>query len=339
MKQTDPDRRPHCVIRAIMAASTPLRTSGEQRVRITPPGERRLRNVVVAFVVVFNLVLLVIPVGMAFVGSFHRWNPLNGTFEFLGLKNYIDLFTSPIFVTTAVNTVVFGVVAIIARVVIGLALAVAIYSKLIKYKSLFRTIFYMPTVTPMVAVAYVWKIMYNPQVGALNTFMGLDINWLFDTRFAMPAILMLTIWKDFGYAVILFLAGLYSLPEDALEAAEVDGATGMQRFRWIVLPLLKPMTIFVVITSLISYLQTFIQVMVLTKGGPGHSTYIISYLLYDEAFVKYNFGFASAIAFVLLIFTALLTMISFKLGNMGETSVFAGRSPKRAVAKTRGEGA
>ncbi len=280
-------------------------------------GEAGLRNSVVLVIVLFNLALLVIPVGIALSGSFHNWNPLNGTFDPVGWANYQRLFTDPRLIRSTINTVVFGVIVIVARVVLGLLLAVAIYSRTTRFKTLFRAVFYMPTVTPLVAVAYVWKVMYDPQVGAINSVFGLDINWLFDTRFALPSIIVMTIWKDFGYAVILFLAGLYSIPDDVMEAAQVDGANAWKRFWGVTLPLLRPMTIFVVITSLISYLQSFVQVLVLTKGGPGHSTYLISYLIYDEAFVKYNFGYASAIAFVLLIVIAGLTAISFAVSGIG----------------------
>jgi multiple sugar transport system permease protein len=207
----------------------------------------------------------------------------------------------------------FSAVVIFFRVALGLAIAAAIFSKVARGKTFFRTIFYMPTVTPLVAVAYVWQMMYNPQTGAINTFFGLDVNWLFDPQLALPSIMAMTIWKDFGYAVILFLAGLHSVPEDALEAASVDGAGAWQRFWRITFPLLAPMTVFVVITSIISYLQAFVQVLVLTKGGPGTSTQLISYLIYDKAFLKYDFGYASAAAFILLIITALLTLISFRL--------------------------
>lgn len=283
---------------------------------ISYKGERGVRNSVVIALIVFNFVLLVIPVAIALVGSFHNWNPLNGTFTPVGFDNYIRMFQDPRLGTSIVNTVVFSAFAITARVILGLALAIAIFTKVTRFKTFFRALFYMPTVTPLVAVAYVWKIMYDPQVGAINTFLGLDINWLFDTKFALPAIMLMTIWKDFGYAVILFLAGLYSLPEDIMEAAAVDGASGWKRFWLITLPLLRPMTVFVVITSLIAYLQAFIQVLVLTKGGPGTSTYLLSYLIYDEAFVKYNFGYASTIAFGLLVVSATLTALSFAVSGM-----------------------
>ena len=284
-------------------------------------GERTLRNTVIIVIGASLLVLTAYPIGLAFVGSFHYWNPLNGAFDFIGLENYTDLFSSGEFWSSLLRTGVFSIVVIFFRVALGLAIAVAIFSNLTRGKAIFRTIFYMPTVTPLVAVAYIWQMMYNPQTGAINTFFGLDINWLYDPNFALPSIIGMTIWKDFGYAVILFLAGLHSIPEDALEAASVDGANAWQRFWQITLPLLAPMTVFVVITSIISYLQAFVQVLVLTQGGPGASTQLISYLIYEKAFVKYDFGYASAAAFVLLIFTAILTLISFRLSTGRKNSL------------------
>lgn len=274
-----------------------------------------LRNVVMAFMVIFYGIFLIVPIIIALVGSFHQWNPLNGVFNFIGLENYINVFKSSLFWKSSWNTIVFSTVVIFFRVGLGLAIAYAIYSKLIKYKSFFRTIFYMPVVTPIVAVAYVWKIMYNPQIGLINNLLGIDLNWLFDSKAALPAIMIMTIWKDFGYAVVMFMAGLYSLPQDCFESAKVDGATSWQTFKKVTLPLLKPMTLFVVVTSIISYIQTYVPVMVMTEGGPGTSTFLSSYIIYDEAFVKYNFGYASAISFILFIITAVLTIISFKVSS------------------------
>ena len=217
------------------------------------------------------------------------------------------------------NTVIFCVVVVIFRVALGLAIAYALNSKLMKHKTLFRTIFYMPTVTPLVAVAYVWKIMYNPQFGLIDNIFGLDINWLYDSRFALIALMVMTIWKDFGYAVILFLSGLLSLPSDCYESASIDGANAWQTFRYITLPLLKPTMLFVVVTSIISYLQAYVPVLVMTTGGPGTSTYLSSYLVYDQAFKQYNFGFASAISLFILVLTAVFTLISFKVTGANES--------------------
>lgn len=274
-----------------------------------------LRNSVVGIMSIFYIVFLIVPIIIALVGSFHQWNPLTGIFKFIGIENYIEVFKSKLFWTSMWNTVIFSAVVIIFRVGLGLAIACAIHSKLVKYKSFFRTVFYMPVVTSLVAVSFVWKLMYNPQIGVINNIFGLDINWLFDTKYALAAIIVMTIWKDFGYAVVMFMAGLYSLPEDCFEAAEVDGATAWQKFKYVTLPLLKPMTLFVVVTSIISYIQTYVPVMIMTEGGPGTATFLASYIIYDEAFVKYNFGYASAISFVLFVVTAVFTIISFKISN------------------------
>lgn len=187
-----------------------------------------LRNIVVIAMIAFFSIFLIVPIGIAFAGSFHEWNPLSGTYNFLGLENYKEVFTSSLFGKSMLNTLIFSVVVIIFRVGLGLGIAYAIYSPLVKHKSFFRAIYYMPVVTPMVAVAFVWKFMYNPQIGTINQIFGLDVNWLMNPKIALLAVIIMTIWKDFGYAVVMYMAGLYSLPSDALEAAKVDGANGWQ---------------------------------------------------------------------------------------------------------------
>ena len=277
-----------------------------------------LRNIVVTVMVIYFTIFLVVPIGIAFAGSFHEWNPLSGTYNFLGLANYIEVFTSGLFGKSMLNTLIFSVVVIFFRVGLGLAIAYAMYSTLVKHKSFFRAVYYMPVVTPMVAVAFVWKFMYNPQIGTINQIFGLDVNWLMNPKTALLAVMIMTIWKDFGYAVVMYMAGLYSLPADALEAAKVDGASAWQTFRYITLPLLKPMTLFVVITSIISYIQAYVQILIMTEGGPGTATYLASYIIYDEAFVKYNFGYASALSFVLFVITAVFTWLSFRVSGTEE---------------------
>lgn len=278
-----------------------------------------LRNIVVVAMVVFFIVFLIIPIGIAFAGSFHEWNPLSGTYKFLGLENYKQVFTSKLFGKSMFNTVIFSVVVIVFRVGLGLGIAYAIYSTLIKHKSFFRAVYYMPVVTPMVAVAFVWKFMYNPQIGIINKIFGLDINWLMNPKTALIAVIIMNHLEGFlDMRLSCIWHGLYSLPADVMEAAQVDGASGWQKFRYITLPLLKPMTLFVVITSIISYIQAYVQILIMTEGGPGTSTYLASYIIYDEAFVKYNFGYASALSFVLFVITAVLTVLSFKVSGKEE---------------------
>ena len=278
-----------------------------------------LRNIVVFLLAVFFIVFYLMPIFAVFAGSFFRWNPLKNQMKFIGSDNWGKLFHSSLFWKSVGNTFLFAAVATIFRVIIGLALSNALFSKLIKHKSVYRVLYYIPTITPLVAVSFVWKFIFAPRIGLLNQMLGTNINWLFDGRYAMTAILILTIWKDFGYAVIMLLGGLYSAPQECYEAAEMDGASAWQRFIFLTLPLLKPTIIFVVITSLISYFQTYIPVMVLTKGGPGTQTYLASYLIYEEAFSKYNFGYASALSFVLFIMIAVLTGFSFKITGTEES--------------------
>ena len=277
-----------------------------------------LRNLTVTGMIIFYVVFLLVPIGIAFAGSFHEWNPLSGIYRFTGIENYVNVFTSALFGKAMLNTLIFSVVVIFFRVGLGLAIAVAIYSTLVKHKSFFRAVYYMPVVTPMVAVTFVWKFLYNPQIGSINQILGLDINWLMNPKTALIAIMVMTIWKDFGYAVVMFMAGLYSLPSDAMEAAKVDGASSWQTFKYLTLPLLKPMTLFVVITSIISSIQAYVQVLILTEGGPGTATYLSSYIIYNEAFVKYNFGYASAMSFVLFVITAVFTWLSFRVSGDSE---------------------
>ena len=272
-----------------------------------------MRNLSMGFLVLYMGLFLIVPVLIVAVGSLHQWNPLNETWKWIGLENYVRMFSYPTFWQAMINTVIFCLVVVFFRVLLGLSVAYALNSKMTRFKTFFRTVFYMPTVTPLVAVAYVWMIMYNPQFGLIDKIFGLDINWLFDSRFALPAIMAMTIWKDFGYAVILFLSGLMSLPSDCYESSQIDGATAWQTFRYITLPLLRPTMLFVVVTSIISYLQAYVPVLVMTKGGPGTSTYLSSYLVYDQPFKQYNFGYASAISLFILLLTAVFTLISFRV--------------------------
>lgn len=271
------------------------------------------KNVAVGLLVVYLAIFLVYPVYKAFAGSLHDWNPLIGKYDFIGLDNFKAVLGNDLFWKSMNNTLIFTFFSVLFRIIIGLALALAISSRLTRFKTFFQGLFYMPTITPLVAVSFVWMWMFDPQFGLINKIFGLDINWLKDSDWALPAIIIMTIWKDFGYATVIFLGGLMGLPEEVFEAAEVDGASKWQTFWKITLPLLKPTTIFVLITSLISYLQAYIQILIMTDGGPGTSTYVISYLIYDEAFVNYNFGTASAMAILLFVVIGLLTLIMFRV--------------------------
>ena len=275
-----------------------------------------LRNIVVIGLIINYLVFLAYPIIMALLGSFADWNALIGEFKFIGVDHYIRLFNEALVWQSLWNTFIFTVTVTAVRTALGLLVAVGIYSILVKSKSFFRTVYYMPVVTPLVAASFVWLWIYNPQMGLANQLLNTRMNWLMNPNFALPAIMFMTVWKDFGYAVVIFLAGLYSLSKDCYEAAYIDGSNARQIFWYITLPLLKPISFFVIITSLIAYLQTFVPIWVMTKGGPGTTTYVISYLIFNEAFTNFNFGYASALAFVLFAFIGSLTFVSFKVSNI-----------------------
>ncbi len=260
----------------------------------------------------FYAVFVIMSIGIAFVGSFHVWNPLRGTFEFNGIENYVRLFADPLLVSSLFNTVIFALISVLFRIIFGLGIAVMLYSRLSRAKIFYRTVFYMPTITPLIAVAFVWTMMLDPEVGPINEILNTNINWLNEPSTAMLSVIAMTIWKDFGYAVVMFLAGLISLPKDCFEAAEIDGANARQVFTYITLPLLQPTMLFVVITSLIGYFQAYIQILIMTEGGPGTVTYTLPYMIYEEAFENYNFGYASAISFVLFVLVSIVSAISFK---------------------------
>ena len=272
-----------------------------------------LRNIAIFFLVANLAIFTVYPIGKAFAGSMHQWNPLNGTYSWVGLKNFQAILTDGLFWKSIWNTFYFSAFSVIFRIVIGLGIALMLYSKMTKYKTVLRGLFYMPTVTPLVAVSLVWVWMYDPQFGLINRAAHLDVNWLHSATWSLPAIIIMTIWKDFGYATVLYLAALMNVPKDLYEAAEIDGANSSQIFWRITLPMIRPTTIFVLITSIITYMQAYVQFLMMTEGGPGTSTYTISYLIYDTAFVKYNFGEASAMSIVLFVITCILTLIMFKV--------------------------
>jgi multiple sugar transport system permease protein len=276
-----------------------------------------LKIIVVFLLCIYFAIFLIYPVYRALAGSLHNWNPLIDKYDYVGFDNFVRVLGSSLFWESMYNTFIFSFFSILFRIVIGLSLAIALFSKLTKYKTLFRAIFYLPTITPLVAVSFVWMWLYNPQFGLINATFGLDINWLKDSTMALPSIILMTIRKDFGYATVIFLGGLMNLPEECFEAANIDGASRLQSFYYVLLPLLKSTTLFVVITSLISYLQAYIQILIMTSGGPGTSTYVISYLIFEEAFVNYNFGIASAMSIILFIIISLLTFIMFKLTGDG----------------------
>lgn len=237
--------------------------------------------------------------------------------RFVGLKNYNDLMRNPLFWKALVNTLYYTVVGGPLTVTVSLATALLVNARAAKFKGLWRTVYFAPIVTSVVAVAVVWKYLYHPRFGLLNRGLALigiaPIDFLGDPHWAMPAIILLGIWKNFGYTMIIFVAALQSIPEELYEAARMDGANAVQQFRHVTLPLLGPTFVFVGIITAIGYLQLFPEPYVMTRGGPVNATLSIVMLMYEQGFRWWNMGFAASVAFVLFIVIGIATLIQLRV--------------------------
>jgi multiple sugar transport system permease protein len=240
-----------------------------------------------------------------------------GNARFVGLRNYADMFGNSVFWIAVRNTFYFALVGGPLTVAASLAAALLINARVVRYKSFFRTIFFIPFVTTLVAVAIVWRYLYHPQYGMLNYALGwfgvAPIDWLGDPRTAMPAIIMLAIWKNFGYNMLIFIAGMQTIPSELYEAAELDGAGAIRQFRHITLPMLAPTFLFVGVITMIGYFQLFAEPYVMTAGGPLRSTTSLVLLMYEEGFRWWRMGAAASVAFILFAIILVWTLIQFRL--------------------------
>ncbi|HSQ75411.1 MAG TPA: sugar ABC transporter permease [Bacteroidota bacterium] len=226
--------------------------------------------------------------------------------RFVGLRNYVQIVNDPLFWKALKNTLYFLLVGGPLSIAVSLGAALLLNAKLVRWKPLFRFVYFAPVVTTLVAVAVVWRFIYHPRFGLLNYALGFigvnPIDWLGDPNWAMPAMILLAVWKNFGYNMIIFIAGLQNIPVQLYEAASIDGAGFWQRFRSVTLPLLAPTTVFITIITMIGYFQFFAEPYVMTQGGPLNSTLSIVLLMYQQGFRWWSMGYAAAIAFVLFLF-------------------------------------
>ncbi|MCW5698574.1 MAG: sugar ABC transporter permease [Rhodospirillales bacterium] len=266
-------------------------------------------------------VFFVFPVFSAFLLSFTDFDIYSlGNIEYLrfvGIDNYINLFGNSRFWTALGNTFYFVAVGGPLSVLVSLGAALLINSKLVRLKTLFRTVYFLPVVTTLVAVAVMWRYLYHPRYGLLNfalSGIGIEpIDWLGDPFWAMPAIILMAAWKNFGYNMIIFLAGLQSIPDSLYEAARVDGANRWHQFRYVTLPMLAPTFLFVGIITMIGYFQLFAEPYVMTQGGPSNATLSVVLFMYEEGFRWWNLGNAAAIAFVLFVIILAVTLLQLRL--------------------------
>lgn len=236
--------------------------------------------------------------------------------RFVGFKNYLNIFQNPLFWQAIRNTAYFVVVGVPLSVTISLLAALGIQSKLVRFKSLFRLSYFIPVVATLVAVAVIWRFIYHPRFGILNyllAWFGIQpIDWLGNPKWAMPALIIMAVWKGFGYNMIIFIAGLQNIPESLYEAANLDGANAWQTFRHVTLPMLTQTTGFITLTSLISYCQFFAEPYIMTDGGPLNSTLSIVLLMYREGFKYWRMGYSAALAFILFGIILIVTLIQMR---------------------------
>jgi multiple sugar transport system permease protein len=252
--------------------------------------------------------------------------------RFVGLRNYTALLGDPLFWRALSNTLYFVAVGGPLSVGVSLAAALLVNARLARARALFRTVFFLPVVTTLVAVAVVWRYLYHPRIGLLNRALGLlglpGVDWLGDPAWAMPALIGMAVWKNFGFNMVIFVAGLQAIPARLYEAASLDGAGPFQQFRHVTLPMLAPTSLFVVVLTTIGYFQLFAEPYVMTQGGPANRTLSVVLLMYQEGFRFWNLGYAAAVACVLFAILLALTALELRLRRLGP----AGAAGPRAEA-------
>ena len=242
-----------------------------------------------------------------------------GNLRFVGLRNYLRLLETPLFWKALGNTLLFVVIGVPLSIAASLGTALLLNSAVARLKGIFRTALFAPVVTTLVAVAVIWKYLFHTSYGLVNYGLGLvgidPVDWLGDPRWAMPAIILLAVWKNFGYNMVIFLAALQNIPGDLYEAASIDGANARQQFRAVTIPSLAPTLTLVSILTMAGYFQLFAEPYVMTQGGPLQSTTSVLYFMYEEGFKWWNLGAASAVAFVLFLLMFAVTMVQFWLAR------------------------
>jgi len=263
------------------------------------------------------IIFTYLPVFASLGLSFSYWNLL-GTPRFIGLENYANVLNDPLFWKSFGTTWWFVLWSGVLEVAIALVLAVWL-NRAIRGQTFFRTAYFLPFITPMVSVALVWGWLYDPSYGMFNWLLqqahliGKPIPWLYDPKTALWAVIILRVWKDIGYNIVIFLAGLQAVPPSLYESANLDGASGWRTFWLVTLPMITPTLFFVSIMTLINGFQAFDSVYLLTQGGPEHSTELLVYWMFKNAFEFYKIGPASAIAYILFVVILLLTLGQWQL--------------------------
>jgi multiple sugar transport system permease protein len=273
-------------------------------------------------------VFFVVPVAGALAMSFTDFDIYAladlANLRFVGLENYVRLLHTPLFWQALFNTVYFVVLGVPLSIAASLGAALLLHSRFARFKAVYRTALFAPVVTTLVAVAVVWRYLLHTRYGWLNYALGAvgigPIDWLGDPHWAMPAIVLLSVWKNFGYNMIILLAGLQAIPTDLYEAARIDGASAWRQLRDVTLPALAPVLLMVSILTMAGHFQLFAEPYVMTQGGPAQRTITVLYFMYDEGFKWWSLGSASAVAFVLFVIMFAVTLLQLRAARYAEAA-------------------
>lgn len=242
--------------------------------------------------------------------------------RFVAFDNYVDLLQTPMFWKSLWNTTYFVVVGVPLSIAASLGAALLLNARAARFKALFRTALFAPVVTTLVAVAVIWRYLFHTSYGLVNWALGhagiAPVDWLGDPRWAMPTIMLFAVWKNFGYNMVIFLAGLQAIPQDLYEAARIDGASKWRQFLHITLPMLGPVLLVVGVITISGYFQLFAEPYVMTRGDPLQSTVSVLYFMFEEGFKWWNLGRASAVAFLLFLIILAITTLLLRFGRRRE---------------------
>jgi len=263
---------------------------------------------------VFLILFTYFPIGYSLFYSFHEYNIYTRKPIFCGLKNYINMLHDSIFWQVVFNNVIYGVFTIFPTMLLALFLAILI-DEVSKFKTFYQIGIFYPTIIPMTAAAMVWMFMYDPSLGIINKFLGLlhlpQPGWLGDSKTSLLSLIIMAIWKNLGYYMLLYLAGLQLIPRELYEAADIEGANWFRKHYHVTFPLVSPTTLFVFIVSIIQSFKVFTQVYLMTQGGPGYSSSVLVFYIYENAFRYWDIGMASALTSVMILVLLFLVLLVF----------------------------
>ena len=284
--------------------------------------DRRFGYLFVSPAVIILSIVILAPIAIAIITSFYDYTLINRTLDsFIGLRNYFEAVSNEKFIHSAIVTIVFVILVVLFEFIIGFLIAILL-NQVERFRNIYYFILLIPLLINPIVVGLIWRMFLHPQLGILNyliSLVGIDpINWLGDPQNAFITIIFVDIWHQVSFMIILLLAGLASIPEEPYEAARVDGANAFQQFRDITLPYMRPVIIITLLIRLIFALKTYDLIYIMTKGGPGDATDLISYYIYRSAFIGLDLGQAASMSVILLLIVCIIIYPLFKFMNRAD---------------------